>query len=98
MHAGPGAEREPPHRAQARHRPPRMPRSSADPRPPPAPARPPRLRQALQRQKTSSRTRPETAPVEDPATHRNRLDTAVSRGEPTRPLGGLIHEYEVAAA
>jgi putative transposase len=60
-HARPGAERERAHGALGRHRPPRMPRPAADPWPPPARARPPCLRQALQLRKTSPRTRPETS-------------------------------------
>jgi putative transposase len=55
-HAGPGAERERPHGALGRHRPPRMPRPAAHPRPSSARARPSHLRQALQRRKTSPRT------------------------------------------
>ena len=43
-HACAGAERERAHGALGRQRPPRMPRPAADPQPPPARARPPRLR------------------------------------------------------
>ena len=60
-HAGPGAERERPHGALGRQRPPRVPRPAADPRPPPARARPPRLRRALQPTPAAPRSRPATA-------------------------------------
>ena len=66
--------------ALGRHRPARMPRPATDRRPPPASARPPRLRHALQRRKTSPRTRPETARLDDPSTYRSGRDAVPTPG------------------
>src|SRR5438552_2739946 len=64
-----------------------MPRPPAHPRPSSARTRPPRLRHALQRRKTSPRTRPETARLDDPPTHRSGRDTAPTPAPPPRPTG-----------
>ena len=60
-HSRAGAERERPYGALDRQRPPRVPRSAADHRPPPARARSPRLRPALQPWAAAPRSRPDTA-------------------------------------
>jgi hypothetical protein len=79
-------------------RPPRVPRPAPHRRPPPARARPPHRRPSLQPREAPSRARPQTSRIEAPSPVRS--STAQHAHHVTRHdlLGGLIHEYEPAAA
>jgi hypothetical protein len=46
---------------------------------------------------TSPRTRPETAGLDDPLTYPNPRNAALTQVDRRDLLGGLIHEYELAA-
>jgi hypothetical protein len=93
--AGAGAAGTRPWRALGRRRPPRVPRPIADPRPstPPAPAR--RIRRAFQRAAPApgARQRP---PLSDEQPRAELID--LDRLRRRELLGGLIHEYQLAAS
>jgi putative transposase len=98
-HAGPSAERERPPRTLDRHSSPRVPRPAPDRRPPRTRERPPRLRAPLQPREAPHRAL-DLEPPEPTAA------VAAARGDLPAPLttvrrrdllGGLIHEYELAA-
>jgi hypothetical protein len=80
--ARPGAERERPHGALGRQRPPRMPGPAADRRSPPARARPPCLHEALQAQPAPPVSRPRTTRFERSTNRRIQLANPRSWGEP----------------
>jgi putative transposase len=94
----PGAERERAHGTLGRNRPPRMHRPAANPRPPPARTHPPRLRQALQPASAPPRPRPQSPGDESSDTRRDHLHAKALRVDRRDLLGGLIQEYDIAAA
>jgi Homeodomain-like domain len=95
-HSRTGAKRERPHGALGRQRPPRVPRPTADPRPPPARARPPRLCAALQPKPASPRSAPATARSARAVLRSSRVESAGAPGSRRDLIGGLIHEYDIA--